>query len=266
MRAILALLLLHGLVLAQPQWTPGAGSAIGTDIEAIRLKALNNARADALSKAGIAVNAADTRLVSESGNELTDFYSKFAESSTRGIILEERVIHESELKRVQGSTYSFEIEIEARIAVQEGERDPTFSVSLRSSRQLLKTGEPITLTVTSTKPGYLTIFDIYRDSLSIVFPNAIDKKNSLQANVPFTFPPSAAYDLTMEVAEGKTSSSEMFIAVVTREDVPFPNLDQLSVNGGAVQLRMAQLSAYAQWLYKIPLEKRSADQVPVMVQ
>jgi hypothetical protein len=236
------------------------------DIEAIRMKALNNARVDALAKAGITVSAGDTRLVSESGKEFTDFYSKFAETSTKGIILEERIIREGDLKKVKGTTYEIEIEIEAKIALQQGEPDPSFTVKLESSKQIVKEGEPFILTVTSTKAGYLTIFNVYQDSLSVVFPNAIDKGNKIDANRSFVFPPHKAYDLQMASPAGKTTSSEMFIAVVTTENIPFSNLDQLHFANGAITLRSEQLSMYAQWLYMISLNKRCADMIPITVQ
>jgi hypothetical protein len=248
------------------QWRSGKGSAIGTDIEMIRLKALNAARADALAKAGITVSAGDTRLVSESENTVTDFYSKFSESTTKGIILEERIIHEGEPKKVKGTTYEIEIEIEAKVAVQQGEPDPSFMVKLESSKQIVKEGEPFTLTVTATKSGYLTIFNIYHDSLSVVFPNTLDKENMIAANKPFVFPPHKVYELQMTLPEGKTTSSEMFIAVITQENIPFPNLEQIECTNGAIGLRMEQLNVYAKWLHTIPLQKRSADQIPMTVQ
>ena len=250
----------------QAKWYSGIGSAMGTDIEAIRLKALNNARADALSKAGIAVSSTDTRLVSESGKDFTDFYSKFAESSTKGIILEERIVHEGDLKKVKGTTYEIEIEIEANVAVQQGEPDRSFSVNLESSKQIVREGEPFTLTVTSTKGGYLTIFNIFQDSLSVVFPNSIDKRNNIDAGKLFAFPHNKNYELQLSLPEGKRTSSEIFIAVVTTENIPFPNLDQLNFANRSIRLRMEQLNVYAKWLYSVSLNKRSADQLPIVVQ
>jgi hypothetical protein len=261
------LFILSGFLNAQqPKWQRGVGTAVGTDVEAIRLKALNNARADALAKAGITVTAGDARLVSESGNSFIDFYSKFAESSTKGIILEERIIREGDLKKIKGTTYEIEIEIEANVAVQQGEADRSFSVNLESSKQIVQEGEPFTLTVTSTKAGYLSIFNIYQDSLSLVFPNPIDKSNTIDAGKSFVFPPNKNYELQLAVPSGKTTSSEMFIAVVTLEHIPFPNLDQLNFTNGSIRLRMEQLNVYAKWLYGVPLNKRSSDQFPITVQ
>ena len=106
---------------------------------------------------------------------------------------------------------------------------------------------------------------MFQDSLSVVFPNSIDKKNSIEANKQFVFPPHKAYELAMALPEGKTSSSEMFIAVVTVENIPFPNPEQITFVNGAVGLRSEQLNVYAQWLYKINLNKRSSDQIPMAV-
>jgi hypothetical protein len=130
----------------------------------------------------------------------------------------------------------------------------------------VKEGEPFALAVTSTKPGYLTIFNVYRDSLSVVYPNAVDRKNAIQANKSFVIPPHSAYELMLALPVGKTVSSEIFIAVVTDDDVPFPNLAELNFSDGAIRLRMAELNMYSRWLYDIPLQKRSAHQIPMTVQ
>jgi hypothetical protein len=265
MKTLLLLIMASSIVVAQPQWQKGIGSAAGTDIEVIRMKALNNARADALAKAGITVQAGESKMVTESGKDFTDFYSSFAESSTKGIILEERIVREGALKQVKGTTYELEIEIEAKVAVQQGEPEPSFSVKLESSKQIVKEGEPFMLTVTTTKSGYLTIFNVYQDSLSVVFPNSIDKVNKLDANKLFVFPPHKGYQLQLALPQGKSTSSEIFIAVVTQDNIPFPNLEQITFANGAIGLRMEQLSVYARWLYDVPLNKRCANQIPITV-
>ncbi|MDP2884256.1 MAG: DUF4384 domain-containing protein [Ignavibacteria bacterium] len=227
----------------------------------IRSKALNNARAEALAKAGIEVRSSDARLVSETKNELIDFYSKFAETSTKGIILDERIIRESEPKKVKGFSYEIEIEIEVIVALQIGEPDRGFEVNIESSEEAVKEGESFTLTVVTTKDGYLTIFNVYRDSLSVVFPNSIDKANRIIANKSFVFPPSKAYDLQLSVPQGKQTSEEMFIAVVTKERIPFPNFEETKLTDGAVMLKMGQFKTYTNWLHTIPLQARCSDQI-----
>jgi len=265
MKYFFFLIAIQSLISAQVQWQKGIGTADGTDIEAIRMRALNNARADALAKTGITITARDARLVTESGNNIIDFYSKFAESSTKGIILEERIIREGDLIKIKGFTYQIEIEIEAKVAMQQGEPDPTFSVKLESSKQIVKEGEPLSLTVTTTKAGYLTIFNIYKDSLSVIYPNSIDRENEIDANKTFVFPPHNAYELQLSLPEGKGTSSEIFIAVVTKENIPFPNLEQVKFINNAIGLRMDQLNMYAQWLFNISLNKRSTDQLLMSV-
>jgi hypothetical protein len=56
-------------------------------MKSIRSNALNAARTDALAKVGIEIRGSDARLQSESNQAFVDFYSKFAETSSKGIIL-----------------------------------------------------------------------------------------------------------------------------------------------------------------------------------
>ena len=260
-----ALVLLCCASAQEPTWYAGKGSALGTDMEIVRSNALNAARSDALAKVGIEVRSSDTRLTSETAGAFVDFYSRFAESSSKGIILEERIVREGEPRRVQGTTFEIEIRIEARIAMSVGEADPMFTVTLEASRTIVKQGEPVTLRVTSTRDGFLTLFDVYRDSLSVLFPNTVDRENRIKADNTFLFPSGDSYDLQFAPSPGTERSEEILIAVVTKENVPFPPMETVLVSHGAIALRMEQLRTFAQWLHRIPLQLRSSSQVLVTV-
>lgn len=252
-----------------PQWIRGKGSSHGTDLAEMRAKALNAARADALKATGIVVTTADVAVKSESGNTLTDFFTNFTEAATRGLILEERNVKFGKPVPVSESgddlnaAYTITVEVEALVAVQTGERTPGFEVQLSADRDVYEDGEPVYLTITSTKDGYLTVFFIENDSLTVLYPNSITPKNFITAGAPLNFPCAkgerSPLSLRMETIPGRSRSEATFMAIVSKDNVPFTPPDEMRIEGSTLKLQQAMLTKYANWLYKIPLNDRASD-------
>lgn len=263
------------IILAQNEskskWVTGKGSAQGTNFAEMRLAALNSARADALKQLGIVIVATDIALKSEFGHTLTDFYTKFAESSTKGLILEERnvkVSHPIPLENqgdVLSGAYKVDVSLEALVAIQTGEPDPGFDVKLEANRHSYVENEPVHLTITSTRSGYLTLFAIENDSLTLIFPNSLNPDNFINANVSFDFPPKGVYKLTLQTKPGQKKSVVTFVATVSKDDIPFSIIEEAKYQGKHLKLKQALLTHYARWLYKIPIDKRSSDYKAVEV-
>ena len=275
MPIFLVQVLLHPAVYAQNDssatWKTGKGSAVGTDIEAMRTQALKHARADALKQAGVVIRASDVQMKTESGKSLVDFYSQFAETQMRGLIIEERNVSVSDPVRISPESgksnvqYRIDAQLEALIVIPHGEPEAGFEVTMHSDRTSYREYEPIRLTVVSTRDGYLSIFNVHNDSLSVVFPNALDLRNKVKANTALTIPADNSYSLMMEPPHGKERSAEEFIAVVTREDISFPNISEISTAGDRLKMEEALLTVFAKWMYKIPLNHRCSDSIVLEV-
>lgn len=252
---------------SSPKWITGKGCAQGTDLDAVRAKALQAARADAMKKAGIVVKAEDVLIKSESNRTLTDFFTEFAEVHTRGLILDERNVVEA--KYFSGSEDAVEIgdsvTLEALIGILPGDPDPGFEVSLETNREAYQEDEPVVLKVSSTRDGYLTLFSIENDSLTVLFPNSLSSSNLIKAQTPLTFPPPDLYSLRLKAIPGKTKSEITFVAIVSKGNVPFSPIDEAKFEGNHLKLKQAMLTRYANWLYKIPIDRRSSDVKEVQV-
>lgn len=250
------------------QWYKGEGSARGKDMEKIRREALKNAEANALKKAGIEVAAGTLLFKSEENSRLVDFFSEFAESNARGLILDERNVRFDDPVPLDSThtVYKRTAHTEVLVGMPEGKPDPAFEVTMSTERETYKEYEPVFVHLKTTASGYLTILDIHGDSINVLFPNAIDQKNFLVANTDFIFPPSKAYSLEFETEKGLPTSSDIIIAVVTKDNIPFPNIERLDFSGSQLTVAEKALSTYAQWLYKIPLDKRSTNYKHIRVQ
>jgi hypothetical protein len=179
--------------------------------------------------------------------------------------LEERNKIVSDPKPLAGAknTYQLSAELEALIDLQIGEPDAGFEVKLTSDKETYIEEQPIKLTVTSTRDGYLTIFHIHNDSLEVYFPNSILKENVIKKNIPLKFPPSSAYDLLLENERGEDVAVEQFFAVVTKEKIEFPNLEFVSIEKNSLAVKQESFSAWAKWLHKIPVNQYASDRKTV---
>ncbi len=269
-RVFLLLLVIAGLLSADGKWYRGKGAAIGSDFRRMRYEAVQQARADALRQAGITMKASTMRVQSEKTKskgkgESVDFFSQFAESASQGIILDERNVQIGDPKRVSplseqtNVVYQIDASLEALVAVPEGKRDMTFDVSLKSNKLVYEEDEPVLLTIESTHPGWLTIFNIRSDSLFVLLPNALTKGNRIAANTPFRFPPPNIYDFTLFPEPDEEESSEEFIAVVSRDSLPVVDVSRLSLRHGELELAPLTLMEYANWLFTVPLDRRTSS-------
>jgi hypothetical protein len=256
---------------SKPQWLKGTGSASGTDFEAMRLQALNSARRDALSKAGIVLRSLSLLKEESQNNNTSDFYTQFTESSTRGLILEERNLVIGDPIRISppkdkiNIVYKIEVQLETLIALQNTTPDPTFTVTLRANKETYRENEPVSLTIKTPKNGYLTLFHVQDDSLSVLFPNALSKTNSIFSNKSFVFPDNEAYSLELSVVNGHEYSMETFIAVITKNDISFPGFGEQKIEKGYIKTNQDLLTTYTNWLYKIPVDQRCSDIVVLKV-
>ncbi|MGC8596073.1 MAG: DUF4384 domain-containing protein [Candidatus Kryptoniota bacterium] len=240
------------------KWYDGEGTATGNDMEKIHTEALSKARSDALQKAGIEVVSGTLSLKSEEDNKLIDFFSEFTESNSRGLILDEKVRFDKPIPVDSSYTvYRLTAHVHALVGIPEGEIDPSFEVKLTVDRDTYKEYEPVTMRIKTTKPGYLTILDIHGDSVNVLFPNAIDRNNYISAGTDFVFPQGKSYRLEFETENGKQRSTDMIIAVVTIDRIPFQNIEKINLEGSKLMTGQKSLIAYAKWLYRIPLNRRS---------
>ncbi|MDP2209579.1 MAG: DUF4384 domain-containing protein [Bacteroidota bacterium] len=181
------------------------------------------------------------------------------------MILDERHVKVSHPIPISGtgdelsSSYQIKVSLEALIAIQMGEPDTGFEVSLESNRESYAENEPVFLTITSTRSGFLTIFSIENDSLTLLFPNNLSRNNTIKADAPIYFPPTTAYKLTLQTLPNQKKSYITFVAVVSKDKVLFSSIEETKFEGNYIKLKQAMLTHYAKWLYKIPIDRRSSD-------
>ncbi|KAB2924183.1 MAG: DUF4384 domain-containing protein [Bacteroidetes bacterium] len=266
-------LLLAGLVTLSAQekgkWVTGKAAVFGTNFAAMETEAVKRARADALNQAGIVVSASSYRVQTEDNKDLSDYYSAFTEASSRGIITEERNVRISDPVRVTKSAakgerlFQVEAQLEAFVVVPDGAADPGFSLSVRTKRTTYRESEPVLFDIVASRDCRLTIINVKSDTIQVLFPNGLTRDNRLGAKQKFLFP--EGFDLYLTVDGDAKSSTEEFILVVTKDDVPVAEVKNATFSGDELVLPKLTLTDLSRWLAKIPLDRRTMDHIVLSV-
>jgi hypothetical protein len=266
---ILLLIIITNVIFAQPKneiqprWVKATGVGFAKEPNKAFDDAINKARANALKELGITIKAGEYRQKTEDNESLVDFYSSFSESSTRGLIIEEKIVNKTkpEIVQLEGSDEyltKVQVDIEALVAPQVIDPDPTYKVEVFTERIVYNEMEPVQFRIFATKDGYLTIFNIKNDTLNVIFPNQMLKDNFVKGGDTIYFPPKKSkLRLRLLTSPGQARSDEMFIAILTKENIPFD--EGKLVENSKVKFKQAQLSAYAKWLYQISPDRRTSD-------
>ncbi|MGD0037787.1 MAG: DUF4384 domain-containing protein [Bacteroidota bacterium] len=267
MRISILLIVLISNILWGQQWYPGQASVIGGETEsigAIRQRALQEARVKILQQAGINIQATEIRLKEESKLQLVDMYGSFAQSTARGIIIDERnLTYSSQFVTMDKlSLPQVTASLEALVEIPKGEPDPTFEVSLTADKNTYVEGEELQLTVQSSKDGYLSIFQIKNDTCFILHPNPLFPKsydNRINANTKNLIPPEdKPYSFMLDLEGGNGERAvEFLVAVVTKEEIP--------IGGRFNKKDFFSLKEFNNWLVNIGVDQRSSANIVIQI-
>ncbi|MFN3821591.1 MAG: DUF4384 domain-containing protein, partial [bacterium] len=211
-----------GLIFAQDSGTMyrGAGRVEIVNItpEEARIKALEQARREAVEQAGLWIIGETIRKIEESNEGFFDAFYQFVKTHTKGLIVEERLVKDAVVP-YQANKIFYVVELEAKVVPQIGEPDPNFQVEVNLNQETFRSGDRIFLTIRSSRDAYITVFNLYPpDSLRLVFPNRFWSYHRVVANRKFVIPPpDAGWELEAKLPEGKKELQEAFLVVATRD-------------------------------------------------
>jgi hypothetical protein len=267
MRTSFLFIVLVSNILWGQQWYRGQASAIGSETEsigALRQRALQEARVKILQQAGINIQATEIRLKEESKLQLVDMYGSFAQSTARGIIIDERTLsYSSQFVTVDKlSLPQVTASLEGLVDIPKGEPDPTFEVSFISDKNTYYEGEELQMNVRSSKDGYLSIFQIKNDTCFILYPHPllpVTYDNKIAANTKNLIPPEDkpySFELNLEGGNGERAV-EFLIAIVTKEEIP--------IGGRFNKKEYFSLKEFNNWLVNIAVDQRSSANIVIQI-
>lgn len=235
----------------------GSYEARDLTLEEVRKKAIDEAKHNALVKAGIAENVkvSDFLYTFEDDEKFKDIFQSFISTETGADIIVESV---RELLRDinEFGNIMIQVEIDAVVIKHKEKRDPTFDFRVDGIRETYYENDPLDFSFLPSRDGYLKIFNIAETSATILYPY-IDPDNPYLDDNPerifqkkklINFPVNDRIDgYYFEIAEKNISKEyNLLIFVFTKEDYPF--------------LQEVNLPNIMNWIFEIPLDQRSVQQ------
>ncbi|NTV84662.1 MAG: DUF4384 domain-containing protein [Bacteroidales bacterium] len=243
-----------------------AGSYVSLDLtpEQTRLKALDEAKRDALVKAGVAesISVSDFLYTFEDNEKFQEIFQAFTSTETGGEFMVYSIISESRSFNEFGNMV-IKVEIEATVFIHKGEEDPSLGIKVDGIDEYYRNGGNLVFYVTPSCDGYLKIFNITDEVSSILYPYHDDERPylndkpdlQLKALQKTAFPVHQAFrdGYTFEIDNpAKEKEFNLLIFVFTRENIPFIE------NAENVKDIMG-------WIYSIPMEKRKVVQAGFVI-
>ncbi len=259
--ALLAWLAAAPVARAETRVVEVSASVVGIDRtpEQARRQALERAREEAVAQAtGIRVAAQQIRMRSELDGASSDAFSFLVQTSTEGRIVKEQVTYRT---RLDGETPVYEAFLVAEVALEEGVRDPGFTLEVTTlpDTNVYRDGELLAVEVTASRPCYVTLIRVGADgSLDVLFPNRFRPPHPIDAGTAVRIPSeSDRFAIRARLAEGRELEHERLLAVATLDPIVF-DLDrtegnELAADGSAG----TSLTALNRWLLQIPVARRA---------
>lgn len=245
-----------------PVTAEGKYEARDLTLEEVRNKAIDEAKKNAMVKAGISENVqvSDFLYTFEDDEKFQDIFQSFVSTETGADIIVEEVIEKNRDINEFGNIL-IEVEIKAVIYKHKSEKDPAFKFKVDGIEEFYLNGDPVEFNFMPSQDGYLKIFNVTNESASVLYPyfeanSSIlnDKKGIMfKKNLQVRFPlnPNIEYyyfDISKEDADKEFN---LLIFVYTKEDIPF--------------LEDEEVNSIMRWIYELPLDEREVEQYGIVV-
>jgi hypothetical protein len=212
-------------------WKPTSGEAIAEGIspeEAMNL-ARNRARLKVAEEvAGVTVLGSSMVKDSTMVNDLISTLSRDSVSSCRNEKWHDDMVPAA---TGYGRLLRYRLDMECRVAVDKGQVDPFFSLSVKTVKPVYIDGDEIELEIRSGKDSHLALFHLGSDNkATLLLPNIYQKAIPLTKGQCFTFP---CNGLAMKARNtpGKKKDIEYFVAIATKERLDIEGMVKAEMGG-----------------------------------
>ena len=191
--------------------------------EQAREKAIEEAKKEALRKAGISerIKSTDALSTYETSAKNSQMFSSFSSIEMEGAVTDYNVVKdETEKNKIDGKLYAVVV-IDTTVKKYQTIPDPEFKIDVSGLQSNgYKKGDEITFSVTPNKDGYLKIFLFENaNDAKQLFPNYLDTNRKFQEKKTVNFPDN--YVLTATKSTEEKQEHNWFIFVYTKKDIPF---------------------------------------------
>lgn len=188
--------------------------------EMVKQKAINNAKINALKKAGIEenINAYSNLFRSESANAMEEMFASEILSNINGTVKNVEIL-EAVMSATAEGLIKYDVLINCKVIKYKTKNDPAFDAWIEGIKSAYKLGEGVSFTVKPTKDCYLRAFWFTNKSF-VLLPNAYEKSSVLKAQVQYTFPDPniiEAYETTIEKPDLQKELNRLVIVLLKND-------------------------------------------------
>ncbi|MCF8367743.1 MAG: hypothetical protein K9G76_01780 [Bacteroidales bacterium] len=231
-------------------------------LEEVKSRAIEDAKKNAMVKAGIAENVTVTDFLYtfEDNDKFQDIFQSFVSTETGAEIVIEKV---TEINRDinEFGNILIEVEVDAVIYKHKNKPDRSFVIKVDGIREFYYENDPLNFSFLPTQQGFLRIFNV-TDKLAFVLYPYEDTENSMlndekgvvfEKNIKVNFPVNNNMDGYYFGIDDPVKDKEynLLIFVYTKNEIPF--LDEPNV------------ANIMRWIYEIPMDERAVEQFGVVV-
>jgi hypothetical protein len=202
----------------------GSGIIAGRVSEAdARQEAINNAKVEALRKAGVKENLQQYEMLfrSEINQDFSEFFSSDIQAELNGAVQNYEIVKEEKKIDSTSGLFTVEVTLNATVILYSSRPDPAFNVQIKGMKGVYEDGENLTFSIFSSRNCYLHIFSITDTETSVLYPNKYEKFKEIISEKDITFP-LAHLDYPL-YAIGKKPEMNRLVFVFTKDPIQFLN-------------------------------------------
>lgn len=198
------------------------GVAVGGETETllqVKARAINDAKINALKKAGIAENISSYSdfFKSENKNNYDEIFTSDILSDIRGAVKD---IEEVKVSKSFTETGVFKVDVIINCIVLKytSKKDLTFGAWIDGFGMYYKNHDYLKFKIKSSKDAYLKVFVFSETDAYVLFPNDYEESFQLKSNKEYIFP---VGNVDYELETTKSKEIHRAIIVLTKDDIPF---------------------------------------------
>lgn len=222
-----------------------------------RQAAINNAKVDALRKAGVGeyLKTYENLFRSETNNDFSEFFSTDTHAELQGAIQNYQIVNEKRKLDPTTNLFMYEVTLNASVILYSSKPDPTFNVKVEGVKGVYEEGEDLAFSIFSTKECFLHIFSISDGYTCLLYPNSIENQKLIEANKKISFPLGIMeYPL---FKSGQTPEVTRVVFVFTKTPIRFLKYKPVLTNGFEEWITTSE--DVFSWIYSITPDARMVD-------
>lgn len=214
-------------------------------------KALEEAKKDALRKAGVAEHISESNVLYSLSQEkdFKQFFNSISTIEISGAITKtENIRYEKKVDRTSDKEF-IEATIDAEVIKYEKKSDPSFDFEESGIIGKYKENEHINFSLKTSADGFLKIFVIKDKSADLIYPNKYEKDNLIAKNKVLEFPTNKGIEYGFENIS--QNESQLILIIFTKKNVPF--------------FKEINYENIINWIYSISPDERRLKSFLIMV-